>query len=141
MWKAYAPEDGVMIKSTINCFTRAVDYTGYDLICLPMSYCGYWGVGTEETAMCKDRFYADERELRFYFDFDTDNQALADGDHIELPVNPKELISGVIISPFVDKDKVAEHRKELREKYNIIASYSSIVNHNTSMSANVNGHK
>lgn len=123
MWKAYTHECGVMITSSINRFVDAIDYSEYDLICIPMMYKGY---RNESYLDAKDRFYSDERELRFYFDYDNDDMTTLDGDHIELPVEPSKLISEVVISPFMPRVVSSLLIKHLKDNYNLNARLSAI---------------
>lgn len=123
MWKAYAPNCGIMITSSINQFVDAIDYSGYDLICIPMMYKGYRN-GTFLDA--KDRFYANERELRFYFDSDKCDKSKPEDDYIELPIDTKKLIDNVVISPFIPIKEAIKIQKDLKDKYNLRAKLSEI---------------
>lgn len=125
MWKAYTNQCGVMIRSTIDKFIQAIDYTGYDLICIPIEYGGYHYSPNGTTLNCKDSFYSDERELRFYFDSDLENTKV-ENDYIELPVNPKELITDIVISPFVNQKEGDRIIKLLKDRYKIVARHSLI---------------
>lgn len=134
MWKAYAPECGVMITSSGNRLVDAIDYSGYDLICIPLIYKGY---RNQNILSAKDRFYSDEREVRFYFDSDNDDTTNSEGDHIELPICPEKLIGKIVISPFIKKTKALEIKKILKDKYQLHAELSSIEVHNEPWKINI----
>lgn len=123
MWKAYTSNCGVCIKTTVRKFINAVDYSHFDLICAKVLYDGFDFVGKNDI-VSKDRYYEDERELRFYFE---PLEALSENTNfIELPIAPAEMIDSVILSPRIHPVCARKIADFLSEKYTIKTSLSQI---------------
>ena len=70
MWKSYASQIGVCVKTSIGQLLTNINYEKYDLmpICSTMSYLGiYQKTGFLESVFAKDRYYQSENEFRIYF--------------------------------------------------------------------------
>lgn len=70
MWKSYASQIGVCVKTTIGQLLSNINYEKYDLmpICSTMSYLSiYQKAGFLESVFAKDKYYQSENEFRLYF--------------------------------------------------------------------------
>lgn len=70
MWKAYAPQIGVCVRTTIGKLRDAIkfDETDYITICSPMEYKGGETFSDFLASLFKkDLYYESEQEIRFYF--------------------------------------------------------------------------
>ena len=70
MWKSYASQIGVCVKTTIGQLLFNIDYVKNNLlpICSTMSYMGiYQKAGLLESVFAKDKYYQSENEFRIYF--------------------------------------------------------------------------
>lgn len=110
MWKSYAGETGVRIKSSIHNLIASLQLNlGKDskdkVYCGSMNYCKDLLPSTDEEKQFfgKDEVYADEDEFRFYFalsdDFDRKGTT-----HRLVPVDPKVMIDEILLSPFLCKE-------------------------------------
>lgn len=123
MWMGYTDKTGVCIKSTLGNVVASLSYPGYNLYCGKIRYKNCWFHDDDEL-FPKQKYFADERELRMYFEPEaTIDEGL---DHIELDVKPDILIDEVILSPFYDKNQADNLAKELRSKYGIKVRPSEI---------------
>ena len=131
MWKSYASNMGVCIQSSshrlIQSLTNSEDIkvNDYDIYCGSMNY--YQAVKVpmrEEWMFWKDREFSDEKEFRFYFEFNKDDNK---DDSIKLiPINPSILIEKVILSPFIDINARHKLASILQREYGINVEPSKI---------------
>lgn len=119
MWKAYAPDNGVCIKSTIYNFTTSFIEDDYQIVCGEISYNNYKGLRTiDDYLFSKHSFYSNEEEIRFYFDKqDNEEQELTD-EHVYIKVDPSVLIDEIILSPFMDDKNVNKAITIVHNNYN-----------------------
>lgn len=136
MWECYAQRIGVRIESDANSIAASIDCNGYDCMCADIIYerdssCN----SAEDNLFLKHPSYSDERETRFYFGkIDENNFNISplaeqgqNQESVKFPVNTKELIKGVTLSPFINRCMVKELIEMLEDKYNIVAKESSIL--------------
>ena len=125
MWKAYTSKMGVRVETTINDFVLALNAPTYEVVCGRMSYEGFhFQQKIEDSLYSKERYYADEREFRFYFK-DAENITENEKKEIEakhgelVGMNSKILIKGVTLSPFIHKKAATILKKWLEENKNL----------------------
>lgn len=110
MWKSYAGEIGVRIKSSIHNFIASLQLDlgkeGVDTVYYgSMNYCENLSPSDDEEhqMFSKDEVYSDEDELRFYFKLSDDSNKKGTT-HRLVPVDPKVMIDEILISPFLCKE-------------------------------------
>lgn len=114
MWKSYASEMGVRIKSSIQNFATSLDTDNYWLWCGKMSYNGYnHNMSFEECLFSKEPYYSSEKEFRFYF-MPFDNQK-NEQEQVSIPIMPNIMIGEIVISPFFNKDFSDWIMKEIKQ--------------------------
>lgn len=131
MWKSYAGETGVRIKSSIHNFIASLQLDlrkeGVDKVYYgSMSYCkDLLPSDDEEHQMfSKDEVYADEDELRFYFKLSDDSNKKG-ATHRLIPVEPKVMIDEILLSPFLCKEAANKLVRTIKCSYgfeNVIQS-------------------
>lgn len=127
MWKSYAPENGVCIKSTIHNFIASFTSCEYRIICGKMSYNNYRGLRTiDDYLFSKHSFYSNEEEIRFYFDKQNYNEHKQLEKAVYIKVDPTVLIDKIILSPLMDNKKVDEVITRIRNNFNFEIKKSSI---------------
>lgn len=100
MWKAYASQAiGCRIETTVQDLIGSIENTDreFDLL---LSKAHYAPEGFDSFYDClfkKTLYYKNEQELRLC-------ALTLDTNHVELPINPMQLIKKITISPFIDKD-------------------------------------
>lgn len=108
MWKNYATDVGVRIKTTVHNLIAALmldlDKNGSDKVfCGSMVYTDCVPSVTEIGQMFnKDEGYADENEFRFYFLLSVDKDKKCTT-HRLIPISPLVMIEEILISPFICK--------------------------------------
>lgn len=126
MWKAYACKIGVRLGTTIDDFVSAIDASEYKIFCGEMLYEGYhFQQSIEESLYSKEKYYADEREFRFYFQ---PENPLTESEKKELKMKhgeyvgmrSKALIKEVTLSPFIHKNAVTILKKWLEENMGLM---------------------
>lgn len=126
MWKTYACKIGVRLGTTIDDFISAIDASEYKIFCGEMSYEGYhFQQKIEESLYSKEKFYADEREYRFYFQLDKTRGKVEEKDlemkHGEyFGMNSNVLIKEVTLSPFIHKSTAAILKNWLEKDMGLI---------------------
>ena len=119
MWKNFVDNQGVCIKTTINNFVASFKNDVFEICCGRMSYNGYYaGQDFEEALFSKDRAFAEEREIRFYFTQENEKESMPD-EGVSMPVDPKVLIDEIILSPYIKPIEVERLKRDLSEKYDI----------------------
>ncbi len=117
MWKNYTTKIGVRTKSSIQNFVASIDSDKYTIVCGHISYDGYLSKPFEECIFSKEKYYKDEREVRFYFIPNDDSDSLPTG--VDIPINPLTLIDEIVLSPYI-KRRAAEKLTELiKNEYGI----------------------
>jgi len=123
MWKCYTTKIGACVRTTVSKFLESLDCNNYSVYCGKMTYEGFGGC-RENGPFSKDRQFVDERELRFYFvPLHGVNENEKD---IEIPVNPSNMITEIILSPRIKRVSANAICKILKEKYDITVRVSSL---------------
>lgn len=115
MWKAYATEVGVCIRTTVKRFVESIivedsPIDSFDrLICGSMNYVEHPNSDNELGQLFNKYYgYSDENEFRFYLDLKNGVEHF--DDHILVPIDTRYLIEEILVSPFICKeasDKIA----------------------------------
>lgn len=131
MWKCYATEMGVCIKTTIHNFIASIkentsEESDNRIVCGSVDYKDFRPSANEECQLFdKDSAYADEEEFRFYFYFPSYfNKDKEEG--IFIPVDTNVMIDEVLLSPFICKETADKFAQMIRFDYNINVRQSSI---------------
>lgn len=110
MWKSYAGETGVRIKSSIHNLIASLQLDlgkdGADKVyCGSMNYCeNLLPSNDEEKQMFnKDKVYIEEDEFRFYFILSDDFNKKSTT-HRFIPIDPTVMIDEILLSPFLCKE-------------------------------------
>ena len=124
MWKSYATEVGVCIKSTVHDLIASLKLDlardGKDkVICGSMNYGRIFPTYDEEGQLFdKDTVYSDENEFRFYFYLSDDNTKRTTNSCL-IPVNPNVMIDKIILSPFICKEASEKIARMIKCSYDI----------------------
>ena len=100
MWKAYASQAiGCRIETTVQDLIGSIKNTDrdFDLWLSKIHYAKESYGSFYDCLFQKTLYYKNEQELRLC-------ALTLDADHIELPIDPMQLIKKITISPFIDKD-------------------------------------
>lgn len=110
MWKSYAGEIGVRIKSSIHNLIASLqldlEKDGNDKIyCGSMNYCQNLLPSNDEEKQffSKDDVYTEEDEFRFYFILSDDSNRKSTT-HRLIPIDPNVMIDEILLSPFLCKE-------------------------------------
>lgn len=131
MWKCYATEMGVCIKTTKHNLIASIktdisEHSDNQVICGSMDYKSFKpSLNEEKQLFDKDKAYAEEKEFRFYFHFpsyDTNKDAKG----ITIPVDTKIMIEEIILSPFIQKVAANKLVQMINNDYGINARQSDI---------------
>ncbi len=147
MWKSYASQIGVCVKTSIGQLLANINYEKYDLmpICSTMSYLSiYQKAGFLESVFAKDKYYQSENEFRIYFvprgnvldeemksiDTETVERIILRSSEKEeeqskdpkYPMNifldvDPQLISSIVLSPFIKTSTIDCFRNLLRNQF------------------------
>ena len=147
MWKSYASQIGVCVKTSIGQLLTNIKYEKYDLlpICSTMSYLSiYQKAGFLESVFAKDKNYQSENEFRIYFvprgnvldeemksiDTETVERIILRSSEKEeeqskdpkYPMNifldvDPQLISSIVLSPFIKTSTIDCFRNLLRNQF------------------------
>lgn len=123
MWKVYANEIGVRIKSSTGKILNSINLntsikSNNRVICGSMKYVEHPRSFYETGQLFnKSKEYFDENEFRFYFDFK--EIIKKDKDFIEIPIRTKLMIDEIIISPFICKIASNKIERIISESYGI----------------------
>ena len=147
MWKSYASQIGVCVKTSIGQLLTNINYEKYDLlpICSTMSYLSiYQKAGFLESVFAKDKNYQSENEFRIYFvprgnvldeemksiDTETVERIILRSSEKEeeqskdpkYPMNifldvDPQLISSIVLSPFIKTSTIDCFRDLLRKRF------------------------
>lgn len=98
MWKNYTTKMGVRIKSNINNFVASINTDNFKILCGHIAYDGYTLKPFGECIFSKEKYYKDEREVRFYFIPNDDSNYSHKG--VDIPINPLTLIEEIVLSPY-----------------------------------------
>ena len=99
MWKAYASQAiGCRIETTVQDLIGSIKNTDrdFDLWLSKIHYAKESYGSFYDCLFQKTLYYKNEQELRLC-------ALTLDVDHVELPINPMQLIKKITISPFIDK--------------------------------------
>lgn len=125
MWKSYAEETGVRIKSSIHNLIASLQLDlgkdGADkLYCGSMNYCeNLLPSNDEEKRMfSKDEVYKDEDEIRFYFILSDDSKRKSTT-HRLIPIDPNVMIDEIRLSPFLCKEAAGKLVRMIKCSYGI----------------------
>lgn len=124
MWKSYATEIGVCIKSTVHNLIASLELDlaidGKDtVVCGSMLYENICPTYNEEKQLfSKDIVYSDENEFRFYFYLSDDNTKRTTNFCL-IPVDPNVMIDKIILSPFICKDASEKIARMIKCSYGI----------------------
>lgn len=118
MWRNFTNKMGICIKSSIHNFIASIDTDDYDICCGRMSYSGIH-TDTEilDCLFTKDKAFADEDEIRFYFTPRCSQSDKTDKG-VSIPVLPQVLIDEIILSPYIDTRACKVLADFINEKYN-----------------------
>ena len=123
MWKSYAGNTGVRIKSSIHNLIASLQLDlrekGVDKVyCGSMNYCQNLLPSNDEEKQffSKDEVYADEDEFRFYFVLSDDTNRKCTN-HRLIPINPKVMINEILLSPFLCKDAANKLARMIKCSY------------------------
>jgi hypothetical protein len=123
MWKVYANEIGVRIKSSTGKILNSINLdtsinSNNRLICGSMKYVEHPRSFYETGQLFnKSKEYFDENEFRFYFDFK--KIIKKDKDFVEIPIHTKSMIDEITISPFICKIASDKIKRIISESYGI----------------------
>ncbi len=124
MWKAYATELGVCIRTTVKRFVESIMIDDLSinssdrLICGSMKYIKHPHSADELGQMFNKYYgYSDENEYRFYLDLK--NGVDYFDDHILVPINSRYMIEEILISPFIDKVVADKFKRMIKCGYGI----------------------
>jgi len=130
MWKSYATEMGVCIRSNVHDFIASLkidlnDDSENKIVCGSMDYGNhFFSLEEEKQLFDKDIEFADENEFRFYFMLASDTDKTTSG--FSIPINPEVLIDDILLSPFIDNDAARSISQIIKQKYNINVKQSRI---------------
>lgn len=123
MWKSYAGDTGVRIKSSIHNLVASLQLVlekdGNNKVCCgSMNYCqNFLPSNDEEHQMfSKDEVYSDEDELRFYFILSDDSNRKCTT-HRLIPIDPNVLIDEILLSPFLCKEAADKLARMIKCSY------------------------
>lgn len=131
MWKSYASKMGVCIKSTIGNYIASFkqpSFSEYNVFCSKITYenLGFKD-NAEEYLFCKNKEFADEREIRFIFEpKQISDEQTRQKDHINLDIFPSVMIDDVILSPYIGKATSKWIIDTLKSKYDFKIKQSTI---------------
>jgi len=119
MWGNFTSKMGICIKSSIHNFMASLDTDDYNIWCGRMAYTGIRS-DTEiiDCLFTKDKAFADEREIRFYF-IPKSKQTNKNGKGLSIPVMPQVLIDEIILSPYINAQACKILTDFINEKYNV----------------------
>lgn len=123
MWKSYTSKIGACIKTTIRKFINSIENNKYVVYCGKIGYEGY-SLYHETDHFSKLNNYADERELRFYFI--PKEKAAEEPTYIEFKVKPADMISEMILSPYINESSSRCLCELLKDKFKIRVTQSRI---------------
>lgn len=133
MWKSYAGETGVRIKSSIHKLIASLqldlEKEGVDKVyCGSMNYCKNFLPSNDEEKhfFSKDEVYADEDEFRFYFVM-ADDIDRKDTSHRLIPIVPNVMIDEILLSPFLCKDAANKLARMIKCSYGFENVEQSII--------------
>lgn len=133
MWKSYATEIGVCIRTTVHNFIASLkidlDITHNNLIlCGSMDYKDVIPSTNEENQLFdKNIVYADEEEFRFYFLLASDSEKKEDENKgIYIPIDTKVMIDEILLSPFICKEVGDKIARMVKCAYDINVKRSNI---------------
>ena len=133
MWKSYAGETGVRIKSSIHNLIASLqldlEKDGADkLYCGFMHYCeNLLPSNDEEKQMfSKDEVYKDEDEIRFYFILSDDSNR-KNTTHRLIPIDPNVMIDEIRLSPFLCKEAADKLARMIKCSYGFENVKQSII--------------
>lgn len=133
MWKSYAGETGVRIKSSIHNLIASLqldlEKDGADkLYCGSMHYCeNLLPSNDEEKQMfSKDEVYKDEDEIRFYFILSDDSNR-KNTTHRLIPIDPNVMIDEIRLSPFLCKEAADKLARMIKCSYGFENVKQSII--------------
>jgi len=118
MWGNFTNKMGICIKSSIYNFIASIDTDDYDICCGRMSYTGiHTDTEIVDCLFTKDKAFADEDEIRFYFTPRCSQSDKTDKG-VSIPVLPQVLIDEIILSPYIDARACKVLADFINEKYN-----------------------
>lgn len=117
MWKNYTTKMGVRIKSNINNFVASINTDEFKILCGHIAYDGYTLKSFEECLFSKEKYYKDEREVRFYFMPNDDRNYSHKG--MDIPIDPKTLIEEIVLSPYIKRSAAEKIAEVIRTEYGI----------------------
>ena len=125
MWKSYAGDTGVRIKSSIHNLIASLqldlEKDGNDKVyCGSMNYCPNLLPSNDEEKQffSKDDVYTEEDELRFYFILSDDSNRKGTT-HRLVPIDPKVIIDEILLSPFLCKEAANKLARMIKCSYGI----------------------
>lgn len=127
MWKSYAFPYGVRIETTIDKFITSLDSSNFDILVGKIKYGKYhFHKDILEILFTKEKFYQDEREIRFYFIPTNIEMYNAINTGIDLRINLDNLIDNVILSPFHSLEFNQFIKSSLQSTSSLKIQYSNI---------------
>lgn len=125
MWKMYATEIGVCVKSTVHHLIASLNLNleqdgNNKIICGSMNYKEKIIPSTKERSQLfdKDRAYAAEDEFRFYFHLGDDTNKKTTN-HILISIDKKTMIDEIVLSPFICKEVADKLARMIKCSYGI----------------------
>lgn len=123
MWKSYATEMGACIRTTVHDLIASLEIDivpegDNKVLCGTMDYKKFHPSTDEEQQLFdKDKAYSGEKEFRFYFMLESDNDKKSNG--IYIPINTSVFVGEILLSPFINKDAADKFKRMIKCSYGI----------------------
>ena len=101
----------------INNFVASINTDEFKILCGHIAYDGYTLKSFEECLFSKEKYYKDEREVRFYFMPNDDRNYSHKG--MDIPIDPKTLIEEIVLSPYIKRSAAEKIAEVIRTEYGI----------------------
>lgn len=132
MWKSYATEIGVRIKTTVHNLIASLEIdlerNGMNkVVCGSMNYKKNLIPSSDELGQLfnKDMAYSAENEFRFYFHISNDPDKKSTKYRL-IPVNISVMIDEILLSPFICKEAADKLARMIKCSYGINVKQSNI---------------
>lgn len=132
MWKSYATEIGVRIKTTVHNLIASleidIEQDGMNkVVCGSMNYKKNLIPSSDELGQLfdKDMAYSAENEFRFYFHISNDPDKKSTKYRL-IPINTSVMIDEILLSPFICKEAADKLAEMIKCSYGISVKQSNI---------------
>ncbi len=129
MWDRMGESHQACIKTNIGNFVSAFEKLKYHIWCGKMQYAPiYKSIMSDDIIWCKEPYFSDEREVRFYFSTDLQNiqSDSTPNDHQFFPVKIDTLIKEIILSPYIERSAAEVLQDIIKKTYGITTLLSKI---------------